>query len=104
MPWNEIIQESGIQLPEGIKGKQIVEMIMDKHQPIAELFCSDSGLDLQNEDAQMTSAIIQECLENRVPVIPVHDSYIVPEQHRDFLQKLMVKVFKDRYGCTINVD
>ena len=101
---NDKIRKLGIELPAGMKGKQIVEMIQDKHRDISVLFCSGCGLDLQYADSQLTITILAQCRKDGVVAIPIHDSYIVPEKHRVYLQNLMVKVFKDKYGCGIIVD
>ena len=101
---NNKIQNLGIELPNGMKGKQIVEMIQDKHEDISELFCSGCGLDLQYADSQLTVSILTQCKKDGVAAIPIHDSYIVQEKYRGYLQALMLKVFKDKYGCDIVID
>jgi len=79
-------------------------MIQDKHKGISELFCLGSGLDLQYADSQLTITILTQCKKDDVAPIQIHEPYIVQERYRNYLQELMLKVYKDQLGCDIVVD
>lgn len=101
---NEKIKELPVELRQQVTGKKVLQMIQDKHQAISKLFCTGFGLALQYADSQLTSSILGQCLRDGVVALPVHDSYIVPVEHDDYLQGLMGDVFRQAYGCEIGVE
>jgi hypothetical protein len=66
------------------------------HDRINRYFCSDIGLRLQYLDSQITSEILDYFLEREIPVLPIHDSYIVAEQYEDELYEVMREKYRDR--------
>jgi hypothetical protein len=68
------------------------------HDRISRYFCSDIGLKLQHLDSQITSDILDYFLERGIPVLPIHDSYIVAEQYEDELYEVMRDKYRDRMG------
>jgi hypothetical protein len=66
------------------------------HDRISRYFCSDIGLRLQYLDSQITSEILDYFLEREIPVLPIHDSYIVAEQYEDELYEVMREKYRDR--------
>jgi hypothetical protein len=68
------------------------------HDRINRYFCSDIGLKLQYLDSQITSDILDYFLEREIPVLPIHDSYIVAEQYGNELYEVMRDKYRDRMG------
>jgi len=68
------------------------------HDRISRYFCSDIGLRLQYLDSQITSDILDYFLDREIPVLPIHDSYIVAEQYEDELYEVMKEKYRDRMG------
>jgi hypothetical protein len=68
------------------------------HDRINRYFCSDIGLKLQYSDSQITSDILDYFLERGIPVLPIHDSYIVAERYEDELYEIMREKYRDRMG------
>jgi hypothetical protein len=68
------------------------------HDRINRYFCSDIGLRLQYLDSQITSDILDYFLEREIPVLPIHDSYIVAEQCEEELYEVMKDKYRDRMG------
>jgi len=68
------------------------------HDRINRYFCSDIGLKLQHLDSQITSDILDYFLERGIPVLPIHDSYIVAERYGDELYEVMRDKYRDRMG------
>jgi hypothetical protein len=69
------------------------------HDRINRYFCSDIGLRLQCLDSrQITSDILDYFLGREIPVLPVHDSYIVARHYGDDLYEVMKEKYRDRMG------
>jgi|GEM_PF-2256158 hypothetical protein len=85
--------------------KRVVEAVRQKHYPINEYFGSDSGARLQNKDGQMALWICDTFAKQGIPILPVHDSFIVAEQHethlRDTMNTAYIK-FNNGFSCPID--
>jgi len=68
------------------------------HERINRYFCSDIGLKLQYRDSQITSDILDYFLEREIPVLPIHDSYIVAEQYEDEMYEVMREKYRNLMG------
>lgn len=55
----------------------------------------DFGLILQNTDSKIAELIIKEFVEKEVPILPVHDSFLVQEKHMDLLLTTMGDKFRE---------
>ena len=53
------------------------------------MLCSDVGVELQYEDSRISERILEFFTQKGIVVLPVHDSYIVPESHALMLQLVM---------------
>jgi hypothetical protein len=68
---------------------QLVAAIEDKHAPIAHYFGSGAGSMLQRKDSDMAEQVMLDLVEDGVGILPVHDSFIAPAQHRPQLEEAM---------------
>jgi len=100
---NKHLIDNKISLKE-INGKMILEAFTLKHGPIAHFFFSGIGVQLQYLDSVICEGILKEAKENNIPVLPVHDSFLVRAQDRDFLIKLMQKHSKAILGEALLVE
>ncbi len=57
--------------------KTLLDGLKTKHPAIAEYLGSDAGIDLMHQDSQITENVIRVFTEKGIPVLTVHDSYIV---------------------------
>jgi hypothetical protein len=73
--------------------KQMLDKLREKHERIADKFASDAGIDLMNTDSQITEKIIQHFTDHEVPILTIHDSYLVPFGMEKELEEQMVKAF-----------
>jgi hypothetical protein len=70
----------------------------EAHKPIAGYLCSGIGRRLQNKDSHITEAILTRLMEENIPCLPVHDSYIVEVQHKDKLYQFMMEEYEKIMG------
>lgn len=57
---------------------RVLEGLKKKHSVIAGKFASDAGIDLMNQDARMVERLFEHFTAKEVPILSVHDSFIVP--------------------------
>ena len=73
----------------------IIDKLKQKHIEIADFLWTGACIELQNIDSHITSNIINKFTRQRVPVLSVHDSYIVQEDCLDWLQGTMQEAFQE---------
>jgi hypothetical protein len=72
---------------------QLLEGFMDLNTPIKDDISSDLGVMLQAIDSSMTNSILKHFTQRDIPVLTVHDSYIIEEQHEQELKRVLRDVF-----------
>lgn len=77
--------------------KEALDQLKGKHPLIADKMCSGAGIDLQNVDGSMTESLINSFTSDGMPILCIHDSYIVPSEHATRLRQEMEQVFVE---CT----
>lgn len=82
------------------KAIQIVKGFKETHKPIAHHFFSDNdnGLRVMNKDASIALDIVDHFVKKGVPILAIHDSFIVQEQHKEELHETMDRVYKKHTG------
>jgi hypothetical protein len=76
----------------------ILGNLRERHKPIADSMASDAGIDLMNLDAKITERLIEAFTEQGVPILTIHDSYIVPYGLESELKGQMQKAFEEVMG------
>ena len=78
-----------------IEWSQFCEMMMDAHKPIHSYFRTGYGLRLMNFDAAMAEKVMLHFARDKVPCLPVHDSFIVPIQYDKELEAVMLSAYRE---------
>lgn len=63
----------------------------------------DFGLLLQNADSKIAELIIKEFVDEGIPILPVHDSFLVQEKHLDKLLNAMGEQFRSMMDVTYSI-
>lgn len=82
----------------------IVQKIKSQHMSIAKYFCTGIGKKLQNIDSIIALEIINHFCKLGIPVLPMHDSFIIASKHKDQLKTIMDSTFKkhnNNFTCNI---
>lgn len=98
------MQRNPADYPKGFRVKPVLDEFLKKHSPIAGRFFDPTlGVRLQNLDASIAEEVILKFVERGIPILPIHDSFIVPKEHDDLLRSTMAEVFERQIGVTPTV-
>lgn len=78
----------------------VVSLVRLAYPAFEYLFCNSAsfGRVLQNADSHLASDILEIMIEKKIPCLPIHDSFIVPLEHLDFLCDTMGDCFRKRFN------
>jgi hypothetical protein len=83
---------------------KLLEAFLSKNPHLRDDLCSDMGIRLMYIDSQITEQIIKDFVDNNVPILSVHDSYIVETDRVDLLRDAMSKATKKLVGRDLAVE
>ena len=84
--------------------KELRQLILDKHEPIKDSFFCGMGNRLQFRDSQLAEQIMLRFAKQDIPVLPVHDSFIIIRGLYSELVNAMHDEFEKMFGVPINID
>jgi hypothetical protein len=71
------------------EAKSLYDAIVQRHADVADAFGSDEGIHLMRIDSDIAVGVLQECQRRSIPVLPVHDSFLVPQRDEDTVRAIM---------------
>ena len=77
---------------------EVVERAKARHARISEFFFSQYALILQNKDSEIALEVLKEFVGLAIPVLPVHDSFIVEKSIGPQLKLAMENAYRDIVG------
>lgn len=80
--------------------QSLLDALRKKHPLIADDLGSDVGIKLMNDDSKITEHVIERFTERGLPVLTVHDSYVVHFSYDDLLQEALDEAFLKVTGMT----
>jgi len=80
-----------------VKIEALIDNLITHHTRIIKYFFKGKGLKLQFIDSQITNEILQHFTSKKIPVLSVHDSFIIESNYKDDLKKIMIKKYKDKF-------
>ena len=100
-----LINQREIEKPSEVYSlKDLIKAFMEKHGPIRDLFDNDTGLKLQRLDSDICEAVLMDFYAKDIPVLSVHDSFIVSKDYESELAQAMERVFSNKFNkkCDIS--
>ena len=77
------------------EARRLLDDIQAMHGAIARYFCTGIGLKLQYFDSEIAKTVLSELEKQGIAALPVHDSFVVQERHKDVLVQVMEKAFRE---------
>ena len=78
----------------------ILDALREKHPMIADDLASDAGIKLMNMDALITEHVIKRFTASKIPVLTIHDSYIVNFGNAKLLDEVLTEAYELVTGQT----
>ncbi|OPL09443.1 MAG: hypothetical protein AVO38_10985 [delta proteobacterium ML8_D] len=88
------------------RARPLIEAFKEAHRPISGHFCNgkDTGLRVMNCDAAIALEVVDHFAKQNIPILAIHDSFVVQEQYRAELLKTMQRAYRKHTGfrCPIH--
>jgi hypothetical protein len=78
--------------------EQLLNQFIEENKPIEHFLCADKGVELMAIDGRITTRIIEHFTRKKIPVLTVHDSYVIQSQYERELIDQMVYATKAEIG------
>jgi len=75
--------------------EQILDLFVLKHHPIEHRFFSSDEFSLMNMDAEITEIIINKFTRNDIPILAIHDSFLISHMLEETLKVTMQGACRD---------
>ena len=82
------------QFEKGFNYKNMLKLFKEHHPDIAHYLFTGVGITLQNTDSKISEYIIKKMTNKLIPVLNIHDSFIVEKKYHKELRQVMTKAFK----------
>lgn len=92
------IDSRNFDLPEDKTLSDLIDDISKKHAAISKHFHSGIGLQLQRMDSNIAEEVILSFTDEGIPILPIHDSFIVRERHGNELVARMIRAYSNEVG------
>ena len=86
-----------------IQLKEILDAFCTQHPLIKDSICKDKGVELMRLDGEIAMAVVNHFTEKGIPILSVHDSFIIHCEKSIELKEAMNKAASDAVGCKINI-
>ena len=69
--------------------KRSLECLLDQHSCIEPFLFKNISRSLQKEDSEIALGVLRQLMERDIPVVPVHESFIVKRKDMGILRDAM---------------
>ena len=78
------------------RARPLMDEFRKVHKPIEHYFCngSDTGLRIMNLDSRIALGIIDHFAKQNIPILSIHDSFIVQAKYENELRQTMEKTYE----------
>ena len=83
----------------------LLDAFIEKHPCIEDALGADKGVELMKVDGRITAKVINHFTKKNIPILSIHDSYVIQHEHSGQLRKVMNKtVAEELDGLEIKLD
>ena len=83
---------------------QLLDAFIEKHPKLESFLCTGKGLELMYLDSRIAESVIEQLTDKSIPVLCVHDSFIVADKEKHELLRAMDHACNQVIGCNIRSD
>lgn len=96
---DKIERISGLTLPRGkqFTKKRVIQALEEKHARIRHRFRKGWGLKMMNRESNICQQILSQSVEERIAVLPIHDSFIAERRHETWLRGNMTNAYVEEF-------
>ncbi len=87
----------------GMTKAEFRKQVMAAFPMLPGVFGSGIGVTLQRQDSDLAARVMMRFIEEGIPILPIHDSFIVARRHTNKLIDTMKGIFMQEYGIGIEV-
>lgn len=82
------------------KSKPFIEAFKTAHAPIEKYFCKGkiTGMKIMNKDSKIALEVVNHFVKKNIPILPIHDSFIVERQYKNELLDVMNSAYAKQTG------
>jgi len=88
----------------GLTHKALRDHVCQYHGRISKYFCAGVGLELQYTDSCIAERVVGHFADRGLVCLPIHDSFIVQERHKEQLIRAMFLAYADIVGRELKGD
>jgi hypothetical protein len=83
---------------------QLLDAFIAKHPKLEPFLCTGKGLELMYLDSRIAESVIEQLTDKSIPVLCIHDSFIVADKEKHELLRAMDRACNQVIGCNIKSD
>lgn len=72
---------------------EVLNALKELHEPISDFIANDAGIRFMRMDSDISNLIVEHFVEQDIPILIMHDSYIVPKKYREDLTHVMKEAY-----------
>jgi hypothetical protein len=96
----EQLKEIGI-----TRARPFIDKFFEEHQRISHYFCKgkETGMRIMNKDSKIALDIVDHFAMQNIPIMAIHDSFIVQKQYHYELYEVMQNTYQNHTGFRIRI-
>lgn len=83
--------------------EELSAAILERHHLIADKFYTGQGLRLQRIDSDIAEYVMLHFAKYNMPILPLHDSFIIRSGYEESLEKIMQEAFHQIVGSSTEI-
>ena len=87
------------------RARPLMDKFIEAHKPISHYFCKGkvTGMRIMNKDSKIALDIVNYFAKKKIPILCVHDSFLVQKQYKDELHQVMADTYHKHTGFSIKI-
>ena len=78
---------------EGLPYREMIDSLGKNHPEVAPMFYSEIGYEISYMESRVTDYVVTVLTKQRIPVLSIHDSFVVVKSKKSYLRAIMQEAF-----------